>query len=333
VALVLFITFPAGLFNQTFAENYADISAWGEKWASVLWPAGARRRLRALAHGQERPAEERPASFVAVVALGALLGALLDPDFGPNLRTLTSYVAIALSTLAGVAASSLVTTGYHRARGHGKVEAKLEALPLGLLVAAACVVVSRGIGFLPGYLYGVVAGVKFNRELAKHEEGHLVVLGSSVTITLALLAWVGWDVLNPVASKPGAFFGSVIADDFLSALFVGGLVGTVISLLPLRFLPGHKLQLWHKGAWAAMFGVALFLLLDAIMRPDSHVAGHSHAPLITAAALFVAFGGGSLLFRQHFARKHKEDDDAPDGEVGLGEEKPATVGPAPEQAV
>lgn len=146
-------------------------------------------------------------TFVAVVALGALLGAMLDPYFGANTRTLASYVGIALSSMAGILVTGLVTTSYHRARSHGHVQYKLHALPLGLLVAAVCVVVSRGIGFQPGYLYGVVAGVKFGRDLARREAGHLVVLGSLATITIAILAWLGWDVLNPVASKPGAFSG------------------------------------------------------------------------------------------------------------------------------
>lgn len=115
-----------------------------------------------------------------------------------------------------------------------------------------------------------------------------------------------------------------MADDFLSALFVGGLVGTVVSLLPLRFLPGHKLQSWHKGAWAVTFGLALFLLVDAVLRPDSHLVGRSHTPLLTVAALFVVFGGGSLLFRRHFARKHKTDEPE-GGEVDLVVEQ----GPVP----
>ena len=353
LGLVLFIVFPAALFNETFSENYADIVAWWRRWSLVFFPERARRggwalagwagrlvgrpgrrQLVAAAGGgaevAEKPAgEHEKLRFVGVVAIGALLGAMLDPDFGANTRTLTSFVGIALSSLAGILVSGLVTTGYHRARRHGPVHYKLHALPLGLLVAAACVLISRGIGFLPGYLYGVVAGVKFSRDLAKQEEGHLVALGSSATMVLALAAWLGWDALNSVASKPGAFVGSVIADDFLSALFVGGLVGTVISLLPLRFLPGHKLQLWHKGAWALTFGTALFLLVDAVLRPDSNLVGRSHAPLVTVAALFVVFGGGSLLFRQHFARKHKgeEGEESEDGQAELvAEERRVAAG-------
>lgn len=339
VGVVLFITFPANLFNQTFSENYDEIVGWWRKLSLAAFPEKARRRARSLARsalrkvtslvpggvkeappGAPAPHHRENAAFAAVVAVGALLGTLLDPQFGANLRTLTSWVAIVLAMLAGVSVSGLVTHGYHRARRHGKVPYRLQALPLGLLVAAACVVVSRLTGFEPGYLYGVICGVKFGRDLADHEQGHVVALSTAATLVLAIAAWSAWDVLNPVASKPGAFFGGVVADDFLSSLFVSGLVGTVISLLPLRSLPGHKLQSWHKGVWAAAFGVSLFLLVDAIVRPDSHVAQRSHAPLVTALALSIAFGLGSLAFHQYFARRHKEDEAGQEGggEAGAG---------------
>jgi len=82
-------------------------------------------------------------------------------------------------------------------------------------------------------------------------------------------------------------------------------VGTVITLFPLRFLPGHKLQAWHKGAWTLTFGVSLFVLVQVLLRPHSTSSGPSHAPLVTTVLLFVAFGVGSLAFREHFARKRR----------------------------
>ena len=99
------------------------------------------------------------------------------------------------------------------------------------------------------------------------KEGHVVALNSLATLVVAVLAWVAWAGRKPSCIRPGAFFGAVLGDDFLASLFVSGLVGTVISLFPLRFMPGHKLRSWHQGAWAAIFGVALFLLVDALFTP------------------------------------------------------------------
>jgi hypothetical protein len=319
VGAALFITFPANLFNSTFQENYDAISAWWAKWWGALVPARRRHRLRRswaaarsavlrtlrLSGGSRAKRLERDeATFAGVVLAGALLGTLLDPKFGLNVRTLTSYVAIVMALVAGVAVSGAVTGWYHRLRGQRGTRFKFEALPVGLAVAAFCVLVSRATNFTPGYLYGVIAGVAFARELQPKEEGHLAGLRSAANIVVALVAWGCWAALNGYASRKGSFFGAVLADDFLASLFVSNLVGTVISLFPLRFLPGYKLKSWHRGAWAATFAVSLFVLVQVLLRPRSG-GGPSHAPLVTTVSLFVLFGLGSLLFRAHFARKHR----------------------------
>jgi hypothetical protein len=212
--------------------------------------------------------------------------------------------------VGGVVISGLVTGGYHRVRKHGHVPYKLEALPVGLLIGAVCVVISRSTGFEPGYLYGVICGIAFTRPLAKHEEGHVVALGAWVKVVLAIVAWLVWATITHDATKPGSFFGIVLVDDFLASLFVSSLVGTVISLFPLRFLPGHKLQSWHKGVWAATFGVSLFVLVQVLLRPHSTSSGPSHAPLVTTIVLFLLFCVGSVLFRDHFAKKRKREEAA-----------------------
>jgi len=226
------------------------------------------------------------------------------PD-NPYFRSVPSFVAIVIAMVAGVALSGFVTGAYHRARKHGKVPTKLEALPFGLLIAAMCVFVSRVTGFEPGYLYGIICGVSFTRKLAPSEEGHVVALGAWVRVVLAILAWFAWAAMTNDATKSGSFFGTVLVDDFLASLFVSSLVGTVISLFPLRFLPGCKLQAWHKGAWAVTFGISLFVLVQVLLRPHSTSSGPSHAPPVTTVLLFLLFGAGSLAFREHFARKRR----------------------------
>lgn len=332
LALALFITFPANLFNSTFEENYADIVAWWRKWTDIFFPEPVRRsfkkgtssamtwalsRLKLADRSPKKELKRENVTFVGVLLVGSLLGALLDPVFGFNTRTVLSYVAIVIAMVAGVFISGLTTSGYHRAAKHGKVPYKLEALPVGLVIAAVCVIISRASGFAPGYLYGVICGVAFGRQLAKREEGHLVAISSLLKVLLAVLACVAWDSVTANASQSGSFFGTVLLDDFLASLFVSSLVGTLISLLPLRFLPGHKLQSWHKGAWLAVFGVTLFVLIQVLLRPHSTSSGPSHAPLVTTAMLFVVFGVGSVLFRQHFARKAKRGGDVAEVEGGV----------------
>jgi hypothetical protein len=331
VAAALLVTYPADIFNNTLQENYDDIAAWWLRWLAVLLPAARRELLGrewrrvgdaargALGRAPRDVAQRRGRAGVGfvVVGVGAVLGSLLDPRFGLNQRTGLSVVAIAASLVAGPAVAGLVTYSYHRARQHGPVPYTLEALPVGLVVAVACVLVSRSTGFEPGYLYGVVAGVAFGRALAPRAEGHLAALSSLARVAVGLVAWAAWDGVHRfvVHSKP--FFGAVLASDFLASIFVSALVCTVISLLPLRFLPGYKLKAWHKGAWAATFALSLFLLVQVLMQTHPGLAGKSNAPLLATGCLFIVFAGASLVFREHFVRPHRLPE--PVGEAGHDE--------------
>jgi hypothetical protein len=325
LVLALFLTFPANVFNTTFEENYTDIVAWWEKWTGKVLPVDMRKaagadykrakafvlgRLDLAGRAKRKWLQREQVSFVFVLVVGSLFASLLDPGFGLNFRTVLSYVAIVVAILAGVVVSGLITSGYHRARGRRKIPYKLEALPFGLVIAAVCVVISRGSGFVPGYLYGVICGITFSRELARHEEGHVIALDSLARIAVCLLAWMAWAGVTHYAARPGSFFAIVLLDDFAASLFVLVLVSTVISLFPLKGFPGYKLKAWHKGAWAATFGIALFILVQVLLRPNSTDLGPSHTPLVTTIVLFALFAGGSWRFRQHFVDKRRREADA-----------------------
>ncbi len=311
IAALLFITFPANLFNKTFEENYDVIVAW---WEPRL------RRFRRKHSGTSTDAEGVAADgaaatagtaetnndrlkFWLVVIAGAIFGGLLNPKFGANSASVNSFVATLLSVIVGTAVGTAVGFLYRRRKKYD-VTRHFEALPAGLAIAALCVVLSRISDFQPGYLYGVVCGVAFAGTLAKNENGHLVALGHLATIAVAVIAWFVWVPVNHAALHHPGVFPLVIVDDLLASLFVGGLVGSVINLIPVRFMPGHTLASWHRGAWMAVFGVAAFGMTEIVLFPSRH--NHAgHAPIITIIVLFVLFGGGSLWFRDYFARRDK----------------------------
>jgi hypothetical protein len=303
LGIILFITFPSQLFNHTFEENYDEIRAI------------ASRRLRWL----QRLRREASASsttmrsaliFSVVVLVGAVLGGLNDPKFGFNGRSAATYLAVILAILIGVTVSALVNYAYRRARGRD-VHWQFHALPAGLAVAATCVLISRLSAFQPGYLYGIIAGIAFGGALAKNEAGHSVALGSIASLLIAILAWFAWVPVHGAASSPSAGFFTVVASDVLASLFIGGLVGSVIGLLPLRFLPGGTLLSWSRAAWAVMFGIAVFGLLEVELRPQSTAAHPGKAPIVTAIILFVLFGGLSVGMRVYFNARRRRLADTP----------------------
>ena len=303
---MLALTFPSQLFNRTFEENYDEIVVLARR--RLGWVA----RMTAGLKADESPRRD-VAAFSFVVLAGSLLGSLRDPGFGLNTSSIESFFATMLSLLATMAVAYAIARVF-RARRKLALNAKLRALPAGLVVAALCVIVSRVADFQPGYLYGVISGVAFGSTLTRRHEAQLTALATAGGIAFSVLAWLVWVPVHHTAGQHGAFAGAGLIDDFLASVFVGGLTGVVISLLPLRFMPGYTLFNWRRGVWAVILGVSAFLLVEVLLRPAAGTSHPGHVAWITAAALFVVFGLGSVLFREYFDRHVPEDK----GKLGLG---------------
>ncbi|MBV8085062.1 MAG: DUF642 domain-containing protein [Chloroflexi bacterium] len=301
VAAILLITFPAHLFNNTFSENYEDIVAFWDRHVPLL------KRLRSQARAHAGTHEHLWVAG-AVILVGALLGGLLDPTFGFNASSFATYLAVMLATLWGIALTTAALLIYRRSRGRD-LAWSLRALPAGLAIAAGCVVVSRLAGFQPGYLYGIVCGAAFVTVLARTEQGHAAAITTLVTVIFALLAWLLWTAVNGAAVAPGAAWPLVVLDDFLGAVFVGGLIGSTIGMVPLRFLPGGMVAGWHRGVWTAVAALVTFAFVAILLLPGR--GGHpGHAAIATVIALFLVFGAGSVVFALYFARKKRLPDSA-----------------------
>lgn len=65
--------------------------------------------------------------------------------------------------------------------------------------------------------------------------------------------------------------------------------------------------------WAGVYSLAGFGFIQALLQPAAAVSGNGAAPLVTAVALFVAFGAASVTFYLYFERRsrRKEADKAP----------------------
>jgi len=297
IGLVLFITFPAQLFNRTLEENYDDIRDILSR--RFGWVRRMRREVAA-----ESTRETRLGVVAAVVLGGALLGSLNDPGFGFNASSVLTYLGVVASMLTGLTAGTMAAKLYRRARGED-ASGRLHALPAGLLVAGACVLLSRSTHFTPGYLYGVIFGVAFTAKLSRSREGAGIVVGTATTLALAVLAWILWVPVHDRSGGVSANAGLILVADFLAPLVVGGFVGSVIGLFPLRFLSGGTLFGWDRRVWAATFGVALFGLVQVLLHPGASPAHSGNAPMVTAIVLFLCFGLLSLGFNAYFERRKK----------------------------
>jgi choice-of-anchor C domain-containing protein len=314
VGLVLFIAFPATIFNQTFATNYDEIVLMAKRGRRKLKRRFSRREeggshnpqdtpLRGVAANEnETPGRATSLWFIVTLAVGAVFAGFLNPKFGFNTPSLELFGGTLVAILVAATTPWIVARIFRRFH-HYSTATYLRALPFGLLVALVCVVVSRLTNFEPGYLYGIVIGFGFAGSLKDRHNAYLIGITSLATLLVGLLAWLAWIPMNSVALGHGANVIEVMCDDALATIFVGALVSTVLLLLPLEGLPGGHLTKWRRDAWALIFFVALFLLVSVELRPQSGPTHPGGAPVVTAIALFLFFGAMSFGIREYFKRR------------------------------
>jgi hypothetical protein len=283
-AVLLFVTFPAELFNKTFEKHYNEIRA------------GWRRRLHLRVPTEERSQPSVPL-FVGVVLTGAVLGSLLDPHAGLNSSTTLGLLATLVTIVVFAGLKAAIETVYRRRR-QLETSRVLKALPGGLAIAAVCVLFSRLLDFQPGYLYGVVAAVAFSSTMPREDKGRVGALAHVAQLALGLVAWLLW---LPVHDS-GSTWPVILLTDVLGALFVGSLVSTTLTLFPLRFLDGGHVFAWRRAVWGALFAVATFVMLAVMLNPNSD-ADSGPSSWVLAIVLLVLFGAASVGFAYYWHRR------------------------------
>ena len=297
--VTLLIPFPGALFNTTLEANYAEIGSWFDRPRRWLG-AGLRRLTRRMAGGDtDGHFWQRPLGIATFLVISAVLYALLDPTLGFDLHSAALVVGLLLGLVATTAAFALPTMVFHRLRV-GEL-GRFRVLPGTILIAVACVFLSRVTGFQPGYMYGLLIGLAFARELSVGDEGRATAIATGWMLAVSVAAWVGLiPVREAVGADPDAL-GPSIAQAALSTVVVAGLEGVVFGLLPVRFMPGAALYAFSRRTWAILFGIGVFGLLHVLVNPTSgYLADASRTPLLTIVVLFVGFALASVGLWAYF---------------------------------
>lgn len=236
---------------------------------------------------------------MAFLLVGGILFGLLDPHLGFDLSSVALVLGLSLSLAVTTLGFALPVLLFMRRRYRDW--GYLEIVPGAAVVAVVGVVVSRVVHFEPGYLYGIIGGLAFHREIAKRAEGWLTAISALFVLLVGIGAWL---VRSPVAAAAATVqpsFWAVFAEAVLATTTVLSLESLVVSLLPMRFLEGIKLKDWNRLAWAALLGLALFAFVHILLRPTSgYVANTKVAPASVVVGLFVGFAGFSIAFWAYF---------------------------------
>jgi hypothetical protein len=284
---LLLAAFPGQLFNKTYEENEEEIHGWFAGRSGAL--AGISAALSGFWN-------KRVGIFTFVV-LSALLYSFLSPSFGVDALSIASLIGILLGLVVVILAFELPIAGAHRRLLHER--GKVRVLPMTIFVGIFCVIASRLTDFQPGYLYGLVAGYAFARELPDKDEAHAHVWTAVSMLTISLVSWLAMPLVD------NGFSAQPLLDTLISAalatIFVAGLEGLLFELVPLRFLRGEVVYEWRRSVWTVLFLAAAFLFVWIMLQPNSGYLGSTRtSPLVPAVILFVGFGIFSVVFWAYF---------------------------------
>jgi hypothetical protein len=294
--MLVLIAFPGELFNTTLEEHYDEIRRW--------FGLGPKRFASQSGRSQVLP-------FVAFLLVGGLLYSLLNPAFRPDRSTFGAALGLALSMGIVTLAFDIPALAWVR-RNDGDW-GRLVILPGTLVIAAACVVLSRAVHFLPGYFYGLIAGLTFRRQVAEAVRGRLAAVSTLLVLALSVGSWLAMAPVSRAADKPGASLALLILEATLGGIFWCGLDSLVIGMLPLRFLQGSEVRAWSRAGWVALFALTQLAFVHILLRPNTgYVADTTHSPTTIVIALFAGFAVFSLAFWAYFRfRSDRATDDEP----------------------
>ncbi|MDA8262751.1 MAG: hypothetical protein M0Z47_07960 [Actinomycetota bacterium] len=303
------VAFPAEFLNAALEDHEADIHRWMAWLRNKL-----HRRQRIVPEGVDWRAH---ATLAGVLLATSLLYGFLDPRFGFDMTSLALFAGL----LAGLAMITVVadipSIIYLQRRSPGS-RLSSHAIPGALMVALICVVLSRALHFEPGYLYGTVAGLRVadKRHLSRELAGRSSALSAVSTMALSMLAWLAREPLVSYATHHHANFVAIAAEAALVAVFVAGVQGVLLNMLPLRFLPGSAVVSWSRKAWLAIEIVAFFAFVHLLLGRGSGYVGSTSEmwPALVFVAVVALLTAAVWVFFMRYDSKHPEVEDAEEGE-------------------
>lgn len=302
VFLMLLVGAPSPIFNGTLGAHRELIGRWLRRRRPQRLAGSA--RLRSL----EKWLVARSKTWTGLalyVLFAALLYAFLNGAF-PFQNGLRTFVTTLLGIVIGTAVSQVPGELY--VRRHYKVGGKVRVALWTLGLAAVCVVITRVTGTQPGYVYGIIGGFTFGIALTADDKGRMAFRGMTILLAVGIAAWFLRVPFQPTAADAATGGGSLV-NDILAGIFISAIEGSVIGLIPLRFLAGEALFTWRRRRWAALWAIALLLFAHVILYPvSSFEPNPSTIGIWTIAATVAIYSAIALGFwwfwRRRDDRKH-----------------------------
>jgi hypothetical protein len=307
LALICILVFgwTSTYFNKTLEEYGHEIASGLGRLLPQRWAERLRAVDRAPAGIAARGRGGLLLMWLVVMLVTALIESFLDPTIGLlGPERLGLLVTLFFS---GVVVSGLelaVGLGAH-ARWAPATGTQINMHWLGLGLAIACVILSRALRFVPGYLYGIVGAVYLRPKLTgTARPGKRAILVLSAVLAGSLGLWIATVFLPPALGW---------LEPVLLTTFLAGLQGTFFEMFPLAVTDGGDVWRWRKRLWCVLFLAVSFCMCHFVLNPNaSIIQALQQNGVQTLVVLMVVFGLITallwVLVRFRLGRKQRRAD-------------------------
>jgi len=136
-----------------------------------------------------------------------------------------------------------------------------------VFVTIVMVVACRLFHFQPGFFYGALAGLAFRSAVSEPVQGKMTAANWVFSLVISVGAFFLRVPVSAAAGKSGASIWWIGLEVCLSLIFLWGMEGLAVAMLPMKFLDGRKVFRWSRSAWALMFFLGIFATVQVLLRP------------------------------------------------------------------
>lgn len=308
LVLLLLVALPAELLNSTISENYDRITRRLPRVRATWW-----QRFTTWLQSSHL------AGGIALTVIAALIFGFADPGFGWDVPSFRLVLACALALfVVGYLANIIVGTIIKRRWGLDWV---MELKPLGVVLAAVGVLLSRLIDFSPGFLIGLILGITVINTTSAAQRAKVTIVQATVVFVLSMLGWTAYSILSATTS-PDSFL-TALAFETTAGITAEGLTALFVGMLPFKLLDGSEIAEYSKWLWA---GVYAFIAATWMLVVVPSAWGEYASPMWTWIIVLGAFAVVSLAiyFFFRFTSKDEPEDD-PNTEVDESELEDVTL--------
>ena len=246
------------------------------------------------------------------IAGTTFISTFVEPRVGLNALTVRFMASMAVSVIVStVIVQGIVSLALRATLGH---KTAFHASPLGLVVVAGGVVMSRALGMTPGLLLGTNLDLESDDELSEADEIRIERLRAFIVLGMAGAAWFGSGFI------PTSNLVLLFLHDSTVAIAVASLGNLVVEMLPIPLVPGGLLAKKARKSWIFLmfFTFAGFVTVVLPGAATAMTNGNSHRVLYTVAIVGVLAMAFVVVenIRRARSRRH-EHDDQPDDEREL----------------